>query len=500
MAITYKQSKTYYGGGTHLTSLAVTPDNAIVSGSLIVVAVNWHDGTTPTISDTLGNTYSTAIATFAATGNSWFKQIVFYAISGSAGSDTITVAWSDNNGYFANANVTEWGGIAAVSPVDTTNTVATLSYSTSGTQTSGSLTPTHDGDLLIGFPSADAAVTFAGSGGSAVASQSTNPDSLACLYRIVTGTSAVTLAGAYTLTGTNFGVMGTVLFKGSAAQPLERGGIDYDQVRVLARSGDGSQFLMTKGTLTSTHLLVSDAAGNAVDGGVPGTGTVTHTAGSLTVNLPVLGAGSADVKIGTAVQLVPTLPADATKYLDGTGAFSVPVGSSSGALMLLEQHTASTSASLDFTSCLSSTYDEYVIEFVNVKPATNNVDFWFRVSTDGGSTFVSSGYTAHGMVAGGGVGVEDSGSSSAIWLTYQSAAHVSNTMGINGNIRLFDPLSGSLFKYITGHAYYLTAEPARAHYLSGGSYPQTTAVNAIRLMFSSGNITSGTVRVYGIAK
>ena len=58
--------------------------------------------------------------------------------------------------------------------------------------------------------------------------------------------------------------------------------------------------------------------------------------------------------------------------------------------MLLEQHTASNSATLDFTACISSAYDEYRIEFVALVPATNNVDLWLLVSTDGGSTFDST--------------------------------------------------------------------------------------------------------------
>jgi hypothetical protein len=33
-----------------------------------------------------------------------------------------------------------------------------------------------------------------------------------------------------------------------------------------------------------------------------------------------------------------------------------------------------------------------------------------------------------------------------------------------------------------------------------GRYEVTTAVNAMRVLFSTGNITSGTVRIYGIAK
>lgn len=52
-----------------------------------------------------------------------------------------------------------------------------------------------------------------------------------------------------------------------------RGNIDYDQIGLPPRSGDGSGLLTTKGTLTSGHGLVIDATGNAVDSGsVPGGG------------------------------------------------------------------------------------------------------------------------------------------------------------------------------------------------------------------------------------
>lgn len=54
---------------------------------------------------------------------------------------------------------------------------------------------------------------------------------------------------------------------------------------------------------TTDHLAKFDANGNIVDAGVTaagaGTGTVTHTAGALTVDQPVFGAGGADTKVGT---------------------------------------------------------------------------------------------------------------------------------------------------------------------------------------------------------
>ena len=38
------------------------------------------------------------------------------------------------------------------------------------------------------------------------------------------------------------------------------------------------------------------------------------------------------------------------------------------------------------------------------------------------------------------------------------------------------------------------------HYTGGLNWATTTAYNALRFAFSSGNIASGTIRVYGIAK
>jgi hypothetical protein len=57
-----------------------------------------------------------------------------------------------------------------------------------------------------------------------------------------------------------------------------------------------------------------------------GSGTVTHTPGPLTANAVILGNSAADVKAGAV------LPADATKYLNGTGAFTVPSGGGGGSI------------------------------------------------------------------------------------------------------------------------------------------------------------------------
>jgi hypothetical protein len=47
---------------------------------------------------------------------------------------------------------------------------------------------------------------------------------------------------------------------------------------------------------------------------------------------------------------------------------AVPASIPSGALVLLSTQTASSSASLSFTSGIDSTYDSYVFKFINIHP------------------------------------------------------------------------------------------------------------------------------------
>src|SRR5210317_2146289 len=71
-----------------------------------------------------------------------------------------------------------------------------------------------------------------------------------------------------------------------------------------------------------------------------------------------------------------------TTILDN-GAFSVSLGNQ----VLISEQTASASASISFTSGIDSTYPIYRFEFIDIHPSTNDVDFQFNLSTDGGSNY-----------------------------------------------------------------------------------------------------------------
>ena len=61
--------------------------------------------------------------------------------------------------------------------------------------------------------------------------------------------------------------------------------------------------------------------------------------------------------------------------------------SSLGSLTHIATQTASSSASISFTSGIDSTYKEYIFYFVNMHPASDSKSFQFNMSVDSGSNY-----------------------------------------------------------------------------------------------------------------
>lgn len=178
---------------------------------------------------------------------------------------------------------------------------------------------------------------------------------------------------------------------------------------------------------------------------------------------------------------------------------------SNGGMALLEEHEASGSATLDFTNFIDdSLYDEYIFEFLGLVPATNLVNLIMRMSTNGGSSYDSG--TNYGWsvqrFSSSGAGYSGAGTGQTdICLDGGSGADsVRNaaTGGIHGFLRLFKPSDTTLYKRVLGEFAYDSGNVQAS--IATGAYLSATAVNAIRFLFASGNIASGTIRVYGIPK
>jgi hypothetical protein len=77
---------------------------------------------------------------------------------------------------------------------------------------------------------------------------------------------------------------------------------------------------------------------------------------------------------------------------------SFPSGVSGSSLVLISTVTASSSATVEFTSGIDSTYKEYIIKYINVHPATDNQDFTVNFrdgSTAYDATKTTTFFTAH---------------------------------------------------------------------------------------------------------
>ena len=66
--------------------------------------------------------------------------------------------------------------------------------------------------------------------------------------------------------------------------------------------------------------------------------------------------------------------------------YNTPI-SGGGNGVLLSEVTASSSATLSFTSGIDSTYKEYLFEFINIHCETNDKHLTFQCSTNAGSSY-----------------------------------------------------------------------------------------------------------------
>ena len=182
-----------------------------------------------------------------------------------------------------------------------------------------------------------------------------------------------------------------------------------------------------------------------------------------------------------------------------------------GKMTLIKEQTASSSSSISFVDGSSSvvfdsTYPIYLFKFINIHPATDQPTFQFNLSADGGSNYnvtkTSSYFRSHHnegdteTIVGYDTSLDLAQSTGNQIIT--SAVGGDNDQCMNGTLFIFNPSSTTFVKHFIGHS--VIAEGSnfmRDDYYAG--YGNTTsAVNAISFQMSSGNIETGTIKLYGL--
>ena len=182
-----------------------------------------------------------------------------------------------------------------------------------------------------------------------------------------------------------------------------------------------------------------------------------------------------------------------------------------GSLVPIKTLTASSSATLSFVHgtdgvVLDSTYPIYKFVYTSIHPQTDNVQFFFNMSTDGGSnynvtktttTFVTfhyenDSYTSLEYDVGG-----DLAQSTSPQKVVRDLGNGSDE-SVSGEMTLFNPSSTTFVKHFIGRSSpYLSYDSAMDFNFAG--YGNTaSAINAVQFTMSSGNIDAGKIKLYGI--
>ena len=186
-----------------------------------------------------------------------------------------------------------------------------------------------------------------------------------------------------------------------------------------------------------------------------------------------------------------------------------------GSMTFIKKLTASSSSTLSFVDgtsdvVLDDTYKEYLFTFNNIHPATDSAEFTFQAdtgtNTNYNQTITSTMFTAYNYE-------NDSGTSLGYFAAFDQAqgtafqnlqSNVSNDSdnSVNGTIQIFDPSSSVFVKHFIANTNSMQPDSSlrlQHNHYTAGYFNTTTALTRFQFKFSSGNIDSGDICLYGIA-
>jgi hypothetical protein len=181
-----------------------------------------------------------------------------------------------------------------------------------------------------------------------------------------------------------------------------------------------------------------------------------------------------------------------------------------GSMVLISEQTASSSASISFTSGIDSTYPIYKFEFINMHPASDDVKLNVNFR-DGGSSydatktttaFSASHYENDSAYAFQYEVTKDLAQSTAVQPVHINIFKGSvSDASVCGELILFNPSSTTFVKHFIVRAVNMGNDGSNAFSedsFIAGYCNTTTAIDGVQFTMDSGNIDAGTIKLYGI--
>ena len=183
----------------------------------------------------------------------------------------------------------------------------------------------------------------------------------------------------------------------------------------------------------------------------------------------------------------------------------------SGSMVLIKEQTASASATISFVDgssdvVLDSTYPIYKFEFINIHPSADGSLLRFNFSTDSGSnynvtkttTVFNANHKEDDSSTALGYRTTDDLAQSTSPQILNTDSGADNDQSTSGSMFLFAPSSTTFVKHFMSNVNFSQLNDLTMNFFTAGYGNTTSAINGVKFEQASGNIDSGTIKLYGI--
>ena len=181
---------------------------------------------------------------------------------------------------------------------------------------------------------------------------------------------------------------------------------------------------------------------------------------------------------------------------------------STGAMTFISEQTASSSASVEFTTGIDSTYPIYKFVWINCHAGSSNHFFRFYASTNGGSSYgttqTSTAFRAFhnesGATSSLGYYADGDGAQTTSSVILTTETSNLDDHATSGEVFLYNPSSTTFVKHFMSQSNTVFDDTSdyTMNDFRAGYFNTTSAINACKFAFNVGNIDSGTIKLYGI--
>jgi hypothetical protein len=184
------------------------------------------------------------------------------------------------------------------------------------------------------------------------------------------------------------------------------------------------------------------------------------------------------------------------QVLIAQGASAQPIWATGGSMVLLSTQTASNTASISFTTQITSTYKNYLLEVTNFLSVSVGVVLGLSLSTNGGTSYLATNYLSGVNYVQYNSSTFANGTITTLMNLYVSTTTAAPTA--NGVYYLFN-LNSAIAPMAMGIAVGAISTGGTLYYsLEPSVQTAATNINALQIKCTSGNMSTGVFSLYGI--